>query len=52
MLFDEPVEEPIEQPGAEIQPAAACEDQSLDTLVADLASALQSLTLQLQDVSA
>ena len=52
MLFEEPVEEPIEEPVAEIQPAAACEDQSLDTLVADLASALQSLTLQLKDVSA
>ena len=52
MSFEEPVEEPIEEPVAEIQPAAACEDQSLDTLVADLASALQSLTLQLKDVSA
>jgi hypothetical protein len=52
MPFEEPVEEPIEETGAEIQPVAACEDQSLDTLVADLASALQSLTLQLEDVSA
>jgi hypothetical protein len=40
-------EEPL--PGAQ---AAACEDQSLDALVADLASALQSLTLQLHDASA
>lgn len=52
MPFEEPVEEPIQETGAEIRPAAACEDQSLDTLVADLASALQSLTLQLEDVSA
>jgi hypothetical protein len=52
MLFEEPVEEPVEEPQAEVQPAAACDDQSLDTLVADLANALQSLTLQLEDVSA
>ena len=52
MLYEEPVEEPIEEPQVEVQPAAACEDQSLDTLVADLASALHSLTQQLEDVSA
>ena len=52
MLFEEPAEEPIEEPQGEVQPAAACEAQSLDTLVADLASALQSLTQQLEDVSA
>lgn len=52
MLFEEPVEEPIEEPQVEVQPAAACEDRSLDTLVADLASALQSITQQLEDVSA
>ena len=52
MLFEEPVEEPIEEPQVEVQPAAACEDRSLDTLVADLANALESLTQQLEDVSA
>ena len=52
MLLEEPVEEPIEEPQVEVQPAAACEDRSLDTLVADLASALQSITQQLEDVSA
>jgi len=52
MLIEEPVEDPIDDTGAGIQPAPACEDQSLDTLVADLASALRNLTLQLQDVSA
>ena len=52
MLLEEPVEEPIEEPQVEVQPAAACEDQSLDTLVADLANVLQSLTQQLEDVSA
>jgi hypothetical protein len=52
MLFEDLVEEPIDDPLEAVEPAAACEDQSLDTLVADLASALKSLTLQLQDVSA
>jgi len=46
-----PHEEPADEPHAEAQ-AAACEDQSLDELVADFASALHSLTLQLQDASA
>ena len=52
MTFEEPVEEPIEESHVEAAPAVASEDQSLDTLVADLANALQSLTLQLEDVSA
>jgi hypothetical protein len=48
-------EAPAEAPLEEVQaPAAAvaAEDQSLDTLVADFASALHSLTLQFKDVSA
>jgi hypothetical protein len=44
-------EEPADELHADTQ-AAACQDQSLDELVADLASALHSLTLQLQDASA
>jgi hypothetical protein len=41
-------DEPLEEAPAEVQ-AAAREDQPLDTLVADFASAIRSLTLQLQD---
>ena len=55
LVCEEPVGDVCEQAAEEARPdaqAAACEDQSLDALVADLASALQSLTLQLQDASA
>jgi hypothetical protein len=55
LVSEEPVGDLCEEPAEEARPelqAVACEDQSLDALVADFASALQSLTLQLQDASA
>jgi hypothetical protein len=56
LVCEEPVGDLCEAAAGEARPdaqaAAACEDRSLDALVADLASALQSLTLQLQDASA
>jgi hypothetical protein len=55
LVYEEPVGDLCEEPAEELHTdaqAAACEDQSLDALVADFATALQSLTLQLHDASA
>jgi hypothetical protein len=44
-------DEPLEQAPAEVA-AVAREDQSLDTLVADFATACRLLSLQIQDATA